>query len=80
MPPPLHPRFADIYGLDLLDVKVFNDEMPKVPASAFQHLGAEGNKFRSDDLLLESPIVENMLNFVRGEIGALQTEKKPIFL
>ena len=60
-------------------MKVFNDEMPKVPASAFQYLGAEGNKFRSDDLLLESPMVENMLNFVRGEIGALQTEQNQYF-
>ena len=31
----------------MLDVKVFNDEMPKVPVSAFQHLGAERKQFCS---------------------------------
>ena len=55
-------------------MRVFNDETPKVPVSAFQHLGAEGNKFCSDDLLQEPTVVENMLNFVRKEIGVPQTE------
>ena len=55
-------------------MKVFNDEMPKVPESAFQHLGADRNKFCSDDLMLKPTIVENMLNFVRKEVGIPQTE------
>jgi len=67
-------RFADIYGLDLLDVKVFKDEMPKVPVSAFQYLGAEGNKFCSDNHQLEPTVVENKLNFGRKEIGVPQIE------
>ena len=45
-----------------------------MPVSAFQHLGAEGNKFRSDDLLREPTVVGNMLNFIRKEIGVPQTE------
>ena len=31
-------RFADVFGLDLADVKTFLDEVPKVPKSAFQDL------------------------------------------
>ena len=29
-------RFADIFGLDLSEVKTFVDEIPKVPRSAFK--------------------------------------------
>ena len=54
-------------------MKVFNDETPKVPVSAFQHLGAEGSKFRFDDLLMQPTVVENMLN-VRKEIRVPPTE------
>ena len=31
-------RFADVFGLNLADVKTFLDEVPKVPKSAFQDL------------------------------------------
>ena len=31
-------RFADIFGLDLEDVKMYLDEVPRVPKSAFQDL------------------------------------------
>ena len=31
-------RFADIFGLDLADVKMYLDEVPRVPKSAFQDL------------------------------------------
>lgn len=31
-------RFADVFGLDLADVKTFLDEIPKVPKSAFRDL------------------------------------------
>ena len=31
-------RFADLFGLDLADVKTFMDELPKVPKSAFSDL------------------------------------------
>ena len=36
--PFLYFRFADVFGLDLADVKTFLDEIPKVPKSAFQDL------------------------------------------
>eukprot|EP00095_Tigriopus_kingsejongensis_P012103 maker-scaffold747_size103044-snap-gene-0.19 protein:Tk12103 transcript:maker-scaffold747_size103044-snap-gene-0.19-mRNA-1 annotation:"glycogen-binding subunit 76a-like isoform x1" len=31
-------RFADVFGLDLIDVKTFLDEVPKVPKCAFRYL------------------------------------------
>ena len=31
-------RFADVFGLDLADVKMFQDEVPKVPKSAYDDL------------------------------------------
>ena len=54
-----YPRFADIYGLDLLDVKVFNNEMPEVPLSAFKHLGPEGNQSCSDNGQQPEPTIDN---------------------
>ena len=42
-------RFADVFGLDLADVKTFLDEIPKVPKSAFQDLkDAELSDLESD--------------------------------
>ena len=29
-------RFADIFGLDLSEVKTFTDEIPRIPKAAFQ--------------------------------------------
>ena len=48
--------------------------MPKVPVSAFQHLGVERKQFCSNDHQPKPTIVENMLNFVQKEIGVSQTE------
>ena len=42
-------RFADVFGLDLADVKTFLDEIPKVPKSAFDDLkNAELGDMESD--------------------------------
>ena len=42
-------RFADVFGLDLADVKTFLDEIPKVPKSAFDDLkNAELDDMESD--------------------------------
>ena len=42
-------RFADVFGLDLADVKTFLDEVPKVPKSAFSDLkDAELSDLESD--------------------------------
>jgi len=38
-------RFADIFGLDLSEVKTFVDEIPKVPRSAFKDLDVDVNEF-----------------------------------
>ena len=45
----LYRRFADVFGLDLADVKTFLDEIPKVPKSAFSDLKeAELSDLESD--------------------------------
>ena len=31
-------RFADVFGLDLANVKTFQDEVPKIPKSAYEDL------------------------------------------
>jgi len=42
-------RFADVFGLDLADVKTFLDEVPRVPKSAFRDLkDAELSDIESD--------------------------------
>ena len=42
-------RFADVFGLDLADVKTFLDEVPRVPRSAFRDLkDAELSDIESD--------------------------------
>lgn len=42
-------RFADVFGLDLADVKTFLDEVPRVPRSAFKDLkDAELSDIESD--------------------------------
>lgn len=44
-------RFADVFGLDLIDVKTFFDEVPKVPRSAYKDLkGIDLNEFQSDSI------------------------------
>jgi len=43
-------RFADVFGLDLADVKTFLDEVPNVPKSAFKDLkDAELSDMESDN-------------------------------
>jgi hypothetical protein len=34
-------RFADIFGLDLQEVKTFTDEIPRIPRRAFQDLDVD---------------------------------------
>jgi len=34
-------RFADILGFDLVNVKIFRDEIPRIPKSAFQDLNVD---------------------------------------
>lgn len=42
-------RFADVFGLDLADIKTFLDEVPRVPKSAFRDLkDAELSDIESD--------------------------------
>lgn len=38
-------RFADIFGLEISEVKVFLDEIPKVPKSAYQDLNVDPSEF-----------------------------------
>ena len=69
-----HSRFADIHGLDLLNVKVFNDGMPEVPLSAFKHLGTEETNPSAENILPDSNFVEKMIECMRTEVSALHTE------
>jgi hypothetical protein len=39
--PSLCARFADIFGLDLQEVKTFTDEIPRIPRRAFQDLDVD---------------------------------------
>ena len=41
----LYYRFADIFGLDLQEVKTFTDEIPKIPRKAFQDLDVDINDY-----------------------------------
>jgi len=38
-------RFADIFGLDLSEVKTFTDEIPRIPKAAFQDLDVDMSDF-----------------------------------
>jgi len=69
-------RFADIFGLDLADVKTFLDDIPKVPKSAFKDLkdadisdlesdsGSEvySSEHQQDKLPTSSPTVVPLFN------------------
>jgi len=54
-------RFADILGLDLSEVKVFADEIPRIPKSAFEDLDVNisdfeiGSPVRKHNLLQQPP-------------------------
>ncbi len=42
-------RFADVFGLEIADIKTFLDEVPNIPKSAFQDLkDAELSDMESD--------------------------------
>ena len=40
------PRFADILGLELNMIKVFTDEIPRVPISAFTDLDLDPSEYQ----------------------------------
>lgn len=42
----LSPRFADILGLDLSEVKVFSDDVPRVPTSAYEDLDLDPSEYQ----------------------------------
>jgi len=51
-------RFADIFGLDLSEVKTFVDEIPKVPRSAFKDLDVDVNDFEIGSPILRPAVYQ----------------------
>ena len=52
------PRFADILGLELNMIKVFTDEIPRVPISAFTDLDLDPREYQ-----VQKTIFTVMINF-----------------
>lgn len=54
-------RFADVFGLDLADVRTFLDEVPKVPKSAYEDLNVSEPTDTPMEQLSMGPMVDKVL-------------------
>jgi len=48
-------RFADIFGLDLSEVKIFADEIPKIPKKAYADLDVDPSEYSNQSPTLSKP-------------------------